>query len=214
MPVLTRKRKGIASPSPPDGETADTKVTKPDISAAPAPAPAPIKAIIDTRPVEITSPSHLLEGEPYDFGLGPPNSIIGCVMEPSSPDFVPLKPGSTCAYIEFTVTLCTSNNLPLRARDWLHMLSAVNVSPSTIYSRHMVRYKLREMRQSGCEKRIRDGGRDVERVPGARIWTEVFTEPLLSNCSMGYILNKALESTGRFGFRSTTTTTKKRKRGM
>nr|OQO25152.1 hypothetical protein B0A51_09219 [Rachicladosporium sp. CCFEE 5018] len=211
MPVLTRKRKRETSPPPQDTTSEETKPGEP---AAPMHVPVPIKAIIDTRPVQITFASHLLESEPYDFGLGPPSSIIGCVMEPSSPDFVPLKPGSTCAYIESTVTLRTSDQLPLRARDWLRMLSAVHVSPSTIYSRHMVRYKMREMRQSGCEKRIRDGGRVVERVPGARVWTEVFTEPLRSNCTMGYILNKVLESMGRFGFRSATTTMKKRKRGM
>ncbi|KAK6434245.1 hypothetical protein LTR95_009573 [Oleoguttula sp. CCFEE 5521] len=161
MPVLTRKRKRETSPSPPGSETAGTKATKRSAFAAPIPLPAPIKAIIDKRPVEISFASHLLESEPYNFGLGSPNSIIACVMEPSSPDFVALKEGSTCAYIEFTVTLCTSNALPLRALDWLHMLSAVDIPPSTVYSRHMVRYKMREMRESGCEKRIRDGGRDV-----------------------------------------------------
>nr|OQO19609.1 hypothetical protein B0A51_12970 [Rachicladosporium sp. CCFEE 5018] len=211
MPVLTRKRKRETSPPPQDTTSEETKPGEP---AAPMHARLPIKANIDTRPVEISFASHLLESEPYDFGLGPPNSIIGCVMEPSSPEFVPLEPGSTCAYIKFTVTLCTSDQLPSRARDWLHVLSAVDVTPSTIYSRHMVRYKMREMQQSGCEKRIRDGGRVVERVPGARIWIELFTEPLRSNCNMGYILNKALESMGRFAFRSTTTTMKKRKRGM
>ncbi|OQO00225.1 hypothetical protein B0A48_14012 [Cryoendolithus antarcticus] len=211
MPVLTRKRKRETSPPPQDTTSEETKPGEP---AAPMHAPLPIKTIIDTRPVEISFASHLLESEPYDFGLGPPNFIIGCVMEPSSPDFVPLEPGSTCAYIEFTVTLRTSDQLPSRARDWLHMLSAVDVTPSTIYSRHMVRYKMREMQQSECEKRIRDGGRVVERVPGANIWIELFTEPLRSKCNMGYILNKALESMGRFAFRSTTTTMKKRKRVM